>query len=113
MAGPRIVPQIGLEDEVLTDADVIGAMKMLAEALMDWEHAEGAKIKKAVEDARAKLFALMPQDDGNAHNYRIGQWTIAQSPPGEERDTHVVPKNPTRRVSKVVADDEKGGASDE
>jgi hypothetical protein len=98
-------PQAGLEDEVLVDADLQGAMSMFQEADEAWTMADGAKLSKARDDAKAKVFAMLPPHDGKPHVYRIGPWKITEAPPGPERDTHVVPKNPTRRVTKVVEDE--------
>ena len=84
-----------MEDEVLNDGEIIEAVAIYDRAV------------KAVEKANAKKLV---KADGKAHNFRVGAWTISQTPKGDPRDTHVVPKNPTRRFKKVAED--TGGESD-
>ncbi len=105
MARPRNSPQIGLEDEVLTDGEIIEAVAIYDRAVQVAEKVKAKEKVKAVEDAADDVKALLPGDDGKPHVFRIGAWSISETPKGEERDTHVVPKNPTRRFKKVVQDE--------
>ena len=82
MATVKKEPQQGLEDEVLADADTLGAMKMFKEADEALVKARGVELSKARDDAKDKLFKLLPPHDGQPHVYRIGPWKLVESPAG-------------------------------
>ena len=113
MAGPRNSPQIGLEDEVINDGEVIEAVAMYDRANEAVVKVGAKKLLKALKDAGDTVKELLPKDDGKPHVFRVSQWSISQTPKGEARDTHVVPKNPTRRFKKVVDEPAEDGGKDE
>lgn len=98
-------PQIGLGDEVINDGEVIEAVKIYERATQAVEDADAKTLLKAQKDAADAVKELLPADDGRPHVWRVGRWAISQTPKGDPRDTHVVPKNPTRRFKKVVDDE--------
>ncbi len=92
-----------MDDEVLDDADLAGAVTEWSQAKVRYAQLEAFAAQTEVRLAREKVIELLPAVDGRAHNYRIGAHVINVTPPGEDKT--IVRRSHARYQLKEAPDD--------
>ncbi len=97
----REAAQIGLEDEVLDDDDLLQAVK-------DWVTAENRRKALSTAAGEAKkakdrAVTLLPAEDDQEHHYRVGGVLILVNPPGEPKEVEFTTE-PKRRIKLDLED---------